>query len=226
VLMVVGRRRGSPTPDETAPIVRFAGWTAIGMATVSVLLVPLLAAALFTKAAWNQHQRGSWSMASGNLRTITGSSCGIADAVRVRIGGTQRSLAEVTAPAAGPVLADWPISFALPCLHLPALADGMVAPPRLLLTAPKPFTDDGAADRHYRPFGGAFAGVGAVADYQEIPTRLVGSNDQKAWGSLFAVDYKYRTDGFEVHRTRVERTGWWRGPTYASEEYIGQPPPR
>ncbi|WP_020670637.1 arabinosyltransferase domain-containing protein [Amycolatopsis nigrescens] len=224
VVAVVPLTRRLP-PDGASWPVRFAGWTAIGIAGVALLAMPVLTAGLLGTAALNQYGRGSWSTTAANLHSITDSTCGAADAVRVRDGGTDRSLTEVLAGQPGPAIVDWPISFWYPCARLPVLADGLLEPPAVMVVAPGGYRYDGDLTRSYQPHGGVFAPITEVAEYRELPSELLHNNDPDLWGPLLEIDYRYRTDGFEVRRSTAEQPGWQRGPGYATKEYVGQDPP-
>ncbi|WP_236809187.1 arabinosyltransferase domain-containing protein [Amycolatopsis albispora] len=213
-----GRRGADAQPWHT----RLAGWTALVIAGGSVVVMPVALVALHGKAALNQHTTGSWSPVHTNLASITGQTCGAADAVRLGDGST---LTERIGQASGPALVDWPISVWYPCARLPVLADGLVEPPALLLRAPHQYGYHGDLTRSYRPHGGAFAPLESVATYRETPAALTGHADPAAWGTLSEVHYRYPTDGFDKQVTTTTKPGWWRGPTYASEDYTGQPAP-
>ncbi|UJW36768.1 arabinosyltransferase domain-containing protein [Saccharothrix sp. AJ9571] len=222
VLLLGQRRRGVTGGDDQPWPTRLAGWTAIVLAGTSVAAMPVLLMGLHGKAALNQHAAGSWSPVHANLDSITGQTCGAADAVRLADGGT---LHERVGQVPGPVLVDWPISVWYPCARLPVLADGLVEPPVLLLRAPHHYGHHGDLTRSYRPYGGAFAALGSVATYREVPASLPGHADPAAWGTLSEVHYRYPTDGFDKHVTTTTKPGWWRGPSYAGEDYTGQPAP-
>ncbi|MGC7100782.1 arabinosyltransferase domain-containing protein [Amycolatopsis lurida] len=222
LLLLWQHRRGTTDTDEQPWQTRLAGWSALVIAGGSVVVMPALLLALHGKAALNQHATGSWSPVQANLDSVTGSTCGAADAVHLNDGST---LTERIDRAPGPVLVDWPISVWHPCARLPVLADGLVEPPTLLLRAPSYYGYHGDLTRSHRPHGGGFAGLGPVATLEEVPTALAGHADPAAWGTLFEVRYRYPTGGFDKQVTTTTRPGWWQGPAYADENYTGQPAP-
>ncbi|GAB3502146.1 arabinosyltransferase domain-containing protein [Amycolatopsis cihanbeyliensis] len=222
VILLWHRHRGIGPRDPQPVTTRMAGWSALAIAGLSLLAMPVVTAGALGKAALNQHARDSWSPPAANLAALIGSTCGAADHVRLDDGTT---LTQKIARTPGPVLVDWPISFWYPCARLPVLADGLVEPPTLMITAPGQHAHHGNLARSYGPFAGAFAGMGSVATYHEIPARLTGNPDPRAWGTLHEVRYRYPANRIDVHVSTVTRNGWHRGPGYATTDYIDKPPP-
>ncbi|MGV9297749.1 arabinosyltransferase domain-containing protein [Amycolatopsis sp. NPDC003676] len=223
VIMLIIRRYFGRARDAAPGPVRWIGWTAVAIAGLSVLLMPPLTAGLLAKAAVNQHNRGAWSTVSANLHSVTGSTCGAADAIRVDGEGADRPLSQVLAEQDGPTLVDWPISFWFPCARLPQLADGLLEPPATVVVAPGPYRFDGDLTRIAKPHGGAFAPMTKVAAYRELPSRLI--NDPELSGLLLEVDYRYPVGGYDVRKTTADQPGWHRDPPYANRDYTGQAPP-
>lgn len=217
------RRRAPGIRDAAPGPVRWIGWTALAIAGLSALAMPPLTAGLLAKAAVNQHNRGGWSTAAANLHSLTGSTCGAADAIQVDDAGVSRPLSRVLAEQSGPTIVDWPISFWFPCARFPRLADGLLDAPANIVVSPGAYRFDGDLTRRAIPHGGVFAPMAKVATYRELPSRLV-SNPELS-GLVLAVDYRYPVGGYDVRKTTVDQPGWHRGPTYASEEYAGQPMP-
>ncbi|WP_216215693.1 arabinosyltransferase domain-containing protein [Amycolatopsis aidingensis] len=215
-------RRGTGPEDPQPVAIRWAGWSTVAVAGLSLLAVPVLSAGALGKAALNQHATGSWSPPATNLASLTGSTCGAADHVRL---DDRTTLTQQMARTPGPVLVDWPISFWYPCARLPVLADGLVEPPTLMVTAPGQHAYHGHLARNYRPFAGAFATMRSVVTYHEIPARLTGNPDPHAWGTLHEVRYRYPTDRIDVQVSTTTQNGWHRGPSYATANYIDKSPP-
>ncbi|MDI5982236.1 arabinosyltransferase domain-containing protein [Amycolatopsis magusensis] len=182
-------------PDPAPAVVRLTGWSALTLATATVLLMPVLTAGLLAKAALNQHQRGQFS----GPATIAAGTCG-------------------PTAASGPVLVDWPIAFWYPCTRLPALADGLLEPPVSAIAAPPAYRYAGDLTRRHAPHGGAFAPMGPVATYTELP-------GDPALGTRYEVAYRYPTGRYTVTTTTTTHTGWHRETPYTDPDYLGRADP-
>jgi arabinosyltransferase C len=111
-----------------------------------------------------------------------------------------------------PVLVDWSMTWSAPCLRrgMPRVGAGLAQPPAFLLNPPDRLGFEGTA-AYNRQVGGTFAAVSELGRRQEIPTRLLGSDDKPEyaeWGSLIAVTYPLRSDGYDVRTVPVSRWGW------------------
>ena len=111
----------------------------------------------------------------------------------------------------GATYVDWSMTWSLPCVRdLAAVGDGLVEPPELLFTPPD---DLGFAGRaaFERSVGGSFAGVDELGTRTEIPTRLLGSEDEpryERWGHVELVSYPMRTHGYDTDSRWHLRWGW------------------
>ena len=93
---------------------------------------------------------------------------------------------------------------------LAAVGDGLVEPPKLLFNPPSSLEFAGIAS-YQKGVGGSFAGVNELGTRTEIPTRLVGTEDNpryEQWGFVETVDYPFRTDGYDTDATWQHRWGW------------------
>ncbi|GAA4864400.1 arabinosyltransferase domain-containing protein [Saccharopolyspora cebuensis] len=103
---------------------------------------------------------------------------------------------------AGPTLVDWPLSFHFPCHRAyPRVGGGTAASPRALIT-PAAGEDSMAYDP---TMGGVFAGVPALAERYELPSRLRGAPGA-VWGHLLLASYgDLARDAYatRVHRERI-----------------------
>ncbi|MDI5980512.1 arabinosyltransferase domain-containing protein [Amycolatopsis magusensis] len=202
--------------DEVAFPTKLAGHTAVALARLALLAMPVIVVGLLGVAAVRQLKHDSWAP----IATTTG--CGIADEVRLDSGAT---LAEHLADRPGATLVDWPISLWHPCARFPVQANGMLEPPTSIVPAPGKLRVHGDLSRSYTAFAGPFAPVGQVATYTEVPSRLEGTPGEEHWSPLLHVDYRYPVGAYDVRVERVDRPGWTSFPSYADSRYTGQGPP-
>jgi arabinosyltransferase C len=123
-------------------------------------------------------------------------------APRLRTGG--QSLTDVIGRA--PVLADWPIAIAFPCLRAARLQHGLVEPPAYVLNsdflAAQNSRDEQQGGTFVPAFQAANGGVVVPSRVEGMPgwiTRWLGS-----WGTLTQYFYPYPADGYRLeirHRT-------------------------
>lgn len=117
-------------------------------------------------------------------------------------------------PSPEPTYVDWSMKWSLPCVRdLAAVGDGLVQPPRLLFNPPETLKFAGEA-AYARAVGGSFTGVNELGTRSEVPTRLLGSEDEprnEQWGRVETVAYPLRTDGYDTESTWTSRWGW-QGP--------------
>lgn len=110
-----------------------------------------------------------------------------------------------------PVLVDWSMTWSFPCVHdFPEVGGGLAEPPQMLITPPASFGFGGEA-AYSRDIGGSFAGVRDTGTQREIPTRLLGMEDQpqhREWGHLWAVDYPLPANHYDVDSVHEPRWGW------------------
>jgi hypothetical protein len=106
----------------------------------------------------------------------------------------------------GTVLPDWPLSWHLPCVwDIPVVSDGLAQTPEVILAAPAAYA--GIAGIAYDPGqGGSFAGV-ALAESEEVPSRLVGA-PQEEWGHVVLLDYPLDRDVYDRATDEVTLWGW------------------
>ncbi|MBN6038469.1 arabinosyltransferase domain-containing protein [Amycolatopsis sp. 195334CR] len=204
------------TRDAVALPARLAGHTAITLARLAVLAMPVIVVALLGTATAIQLQRTSWAP----IATTTG--CGIADTVRLDSGDT---LAEHLANRPGPTLVDWPISLWYPCARFPAQANGLLEPPTSIVPAPGRHRGHGDLSRSYTPYAGPFAPIGEVATYTEITSRPDSTPEAEHTSPLLHVDYHYPVGAIDIRVEHTDRPGWTRHPSYADTHYTGQEPP-
>lgn len=107
----------------------------------------------------------------------------------------------------GPVLVDWPMSWAVPCIRdMPRVTDGLAQAPRVLLAVQPAYA--WVAGIAYDPGqGGSFAGTVVTATGREVPSRLVGSPGEP-WGRVVLLDYDISRDAYERKTTQVRQWGW------------------
>lgn len=114
-----------------------------------------------------------------------------------------------------PVLIDWTMSFAFPCMFgYPQVSHGVAGSPRMLITPPA-----GEGSMAYVPgVGGVFAGVPMLSHRFELPSRLRDAPGN-TWGHLLVVRYDIERDVYATTQRR-ERIGGADGdPAYPFEEH-------
>lgn len=130
-----------------------------------------------------------------------------------------------------PVVVDWAIAFAWPCLtDLAPVARGVAATPRALITTPPAVADPLRGERTVddarpddvvperwtlgtdalvtaRDSAASFAGMREAADLEEVDTRLAGEPG-RVWGRLMIPDYRsLERDAYDVRATTTRVAG-------------------
>lgn len=115
----------------------------------------------------------------------------------------------------GPTYVDWSMAWFLPCARdLPRVSDGLAQTPSALLNPPDNFNFAGQA-AYAKAVGGSFAGVDETGSRAEVPTRLLGTENNpryQDWGHFVLVHYPVRRDAYDVATTWTSRWGWQREP--------------
>ncbi|MGQ0774245.1 MAG: arabinosyltransferase domain-containing protein [Pseudonocardiales bacterium] len=117
--------------------------------------------------------------------------------------------------ARGPVLLDWPISFAMPCrADLPTVAGGLAEAPAAILAVPQrppllreAWTNDAAELTYSTSAAASFAGVRRVGRVVTVETRLAG-DEGNSWGRVQLVDYGMARDAYDTHPVHRWQPGW------------------
>jgi len=112
----------------------------------------------------------------------------------------------------GPVLIDWPMSFAFPCrTDFPKIHDGVAQTPEVTLASPRDYPPAGLS---YDPeVGGSFAAMPLTGSAVEVPSRLVGLRGRE-WGRLIRTSYPARIDSYSTTTTTQRSSGWESGHDY------------
>ncbi len=112
----------------------------------------------------------------------------------------------------GPVLIDWPMSFAFPCqADFPKVRDGLAQAPAVILGGPRNYPP---SNMSYDPnVGGSFAGVALTGHLVEVPSRVQNRPDLE-WGRVLLVKYSAQRDRYSTTTTHQRTPGWERARGY------------
>jgi arabinosyltransferase C len=106
----------------------------------------------------------------------------------------------------GPVVPDWMVASHVPCVqNIPVVSDGLAEAPEVVLGHPG--TGATSAGMAFSPAAtGTFAGA-ALADQEEVPSRLPGSPIPQ-WGHVVVLDYPFDRDRYDRVTDEVTLWGW------------------
>lgn len=108
----------------------------------------------------------------------------------------------------GPVLIDWPMTWAMPCVrHVPVVAHGVAQAPAVILRAPGVYGTRDAEIAYLPDQGGSFAGTRVVGTTREVASRLAGEPSTE-WGHVLLVEYPFGLDAYASSTRTVRQWGW------------------
>ncbi|WP_086820875.1 arabinosyltransferase domain-containing protein [Allokutzneria sp. NRRL B-24872] len=212
-------------------------WAALGTArlfTVVQTALVVLMLAVFVIAPINQHPQ--WSPAKGNLKSVIGGSCGLADELYVPLNKLTPVLRGPDRPALRdakgaitvrelvrdqPTFVDWPIGLAYPCVPVLPVKDGMTTPAEYRLVASDQLGGTRTVTLNER-VGGTQAFMNRVATIDRVPVDVVPTKTPRApWGHLERVVYRHPPGRYTVSRTERVEWGLVSWPRLAQFDYVG-----
>jgi hypothetical protein len=185
--------------------------------TAGSLFGVLLMGAVFVIAPMRQHP--AWSLASSNIRALSGHDCGLADSVQVDPRGDGRFVPAQNVLAGQPVLVDIKVRPVWPCLTSTTVADGMVQLPRYRVVAGEGYDSDTNHIYRSEQRGGVDAIFNREARIVSLPAHQLRTGPQQtSFGSVERIDYTLPMDGFDLRIGRRQVPGWRTGPPIVPPE--------
>ncbi|MHC1561897.1 arabinosyltransferase domain-containing protein [Actinomycetospora sp. C-140] len=119
-----------------------------------------------------------------------------------------------------PALADQSSSSLWPCVDQVAVHDGIAPAPAFRLTADEDLTGATIQAQDWTARGGVWRHDDLNATYVSLATAVrPGGVPAKPWGRVQMMVRDLPSDRYAVTTTEHSRSGWWRGPTLAREDY-------
>ncbi|MFB9906404.1 arabinosyltransferase domain-containing protein [Allokutzneria oryzae] len=210
-------------------------WVGVGTTRFLVLVqgvVVLLLLTVFVAAPIRQYPQ--WSIAKNNARSVTGTSCGLADDLTVPVAKLTDVMRGPDRPAlhAGeevrltellrgqPTFVDWPVSMAYPCVPVLPVTDGMATPSEYRLIASDMLAGSSSVAIN-EMVGGTQAFQRRVATFERIPVNVQHTERPRApWGHLERVVYRHPPGRYTLSRTTRVESGLAGGPRLAQLDYV------
>ncbi|MBN9736524.1 MULTISPECIES: arabinosyltransferase domain-containing protein [unclassified Pseudonocardia] len=123
-----------------------------------------------------------------------------------------------------PVYADQVTALLWPCEDQIVVRHGIAETPQWRLRTGDDLEGATEDNAFFTGNGGALAGIGRTATFDELPSRLDPPPGRAmfAWGHVERVGYDHPTGGYDVAVGTERRWGWERLPTLADKDYTGR----
>lgn len=190
-----------------------------GVLGVAMTLAVVLVLGVFAYAPLRQYPGPS--VASVNLSSAIGSGCGLAPHVQVTDDGRQETAAQLLNRR--PVFIDQVSAGLFPCVNQVLATNGMVQAPQYTVRVGDGLEEPTKGNAYIESNGGAFAAISRTTTFVELPSRLSPEGvPTLPWGHVSKVVYSYPVGLFDLQVDTVQRAGWQRQPTLATQAYTGR----